>query len=322
MKKILFFLAIVLVGVASCDKVENPYPPNSEIPGIWNDLYPIGDSSDYAANEWPTFSVNTNTDRNILLEDFTGHKCIFCPAAAELAHQLETDNPGRVIISTIHTGASGQMEAFQQTVAPYFLTDFTNSESFAIGKKFGNDWAGSPFIGNPFGAISRKDHGNGFPVIMAQQWNASTNSMIAANDFKVRIQAEKNYYPSTRGLFLHAEVEVVDASLSSNDLNIVVHILEDSVVAAQEFPAGTFSEPSPFDKYDLDYVHRDIFRESIDGFTYGRTLDATHLDANGNYYFNYAYRLPDEYNSDNMHVIIYVRDAVTEEVYQVIKQSL
>jgi hypothetical protein len=51
-------------------------------------LYP-GNWADYVANEWPTFTANTNIDRNILIEDYTGHKCIFCPAAADLAHQLE-----------------------------------------------------------------------------------------------------------------------------------------------------------------------------------------------------------------------------------------
>ncbi|MFK7784598.1 MAG: Omp28-related outer membrane protein [Crocinitomicaceae bacterium] len=319
MKKLLFISGITVFSLLSCDKVENPYP-DSGPQGDWNELYPNGDSSDYAATEWPTFLDNPNINRNILLEDFTGHKCIFCPAAAELAHQLELDNPGRVIVSAIHTGASGQMEAFQQIAQPYFITDFTNEEAFSIGKKFGNDWPGSPFVGNPFGTISRKDQGNSFPVTQAQQWEASTNSMIAANDLKVNIQAEKNYYPSTRGFFLHTEIDVLDASLT-NDLRIVVHLLEDSIVAAQEFPSGTFPEPSPFDKYDLDYVHRDIFRESIDGSTFGQLVDTENLDANGKYYFNYAYKLPDAYNADNVHVIIYVRDAMTEEVYHVIKKK-
>ena len=82
--RILLFI-IVLGGVFySCDHVKNPYPPevNLELdttlyPGLW---------SDYENNEWPTFSQNTNTNRNVLIEDFTGHKCVFCPAAADLAH--------------------------------------------------------------------------------------------------------------------------------------------------------------------------------------------------------------------------------------------
>jgi hypothetical protein len=121
--------------------------------------------------------------------------------------------------------------------------------------------------------------------------------------------------------FVHWRSQILDASLT-NELKIVVHLLEDTLVSTQEFPSGTFPFPSPDDKYDYDYVHRDIFRGSIDGFTFGQTLDAAHLNLNGKYYYNYAYRLPDVYDASNMHVIIYVRDAVTEEVYQVIKKNI
>ncbi len=311
MKKLLFILAIAAFGLASCDKVDNPYPPVLASTGTFA-LYPNGDSAHYVANVWPTFTTNTDTDRNVLIEDFTGHQCIFCPAAAAAALQLEEDNPGRVFVSTIHTGASGQMEAFQEVTLPTFAIDFTNAEGFAIGKKFGFDWPGSPFQGNPFGSVSRKDHGNGYPVITAASWEASTNAMIVANDHKVNIQAVSNYYPSTRGLFLHTEVDVVDAGLSSDDLNIVVHLLEDSLVAPQKYPSST----------DYNYVHRDIFRGSLDGFAFGKSLDATNLTTSGTHEFFYIYELPAEYNPDNMHVIIYVRDAVTEEIYQVIKKHL
>jgi len=246
-----------------------------------------------------------------LIEDYTGHQCIFCPAAADAAHQLMVDNPGRVYISTIHTGASGQMEAFQEITPPTFTTDFTNAEGFAIGKYFGFDWPGSPFVGNPFGSVNRADHGNGYPTLGAGSSATATDATIAANDNKVNIQAVSNYYPSTRGFFLHAEVDVVDASLT-NQLNIVVHLIEDSLVAPQKYPSYT----------EYDYVHRDIFRGSIDGFTFGQPLDASNVTASGTHEMFYIYELPAGYDPNNMHVIIYVRDAVTEEVYQVIKKHL
>ncbi|NVK66329.1 MAG: Omp28-related outer membrane protein [Flavobacteriales bacterium] len=311
MKKLIFILAAATLAFASCDKVENPYPVSNQ--GDYS-LYPDGDSAYYAANVWPTFTTNTNTDRTILIEDFTGHRCIYCPAAAELAHQLYEDNPGRVLISSIHSGPTGQMEGNQQVVpSEGYVENFTNDDAFAIGFKFGNGTAGSPFQGNPFGSVSRKDHGNGFPVLMPQQWENATNSTIAANDLKVNIQAVGNYYPSTRGFFLHTEVDILDAGLSPDDLNIVVHLIEDSLVAPQKLSDNSTEH---------DYIHRDIFRGSIDGFAFGRPLDADHLEASGNYEYFYIYKLPSQYNPDNMHVIIYVRDAVTEEIYQVIKKDL
>ena len=319
MKKFLFILTIAAFGLMSCDKVENPYPV-AEVPaGDWNALYPGGDSAAYVANEWPTFSANTNTDRTILIEDFTGHTCTYCPAAAAEAHLIYSNNPGRVLISTLHTSNQG-VGGFQELQEPYFTYDFTNSFVTGIGLYFGDDWSGSVFNGNPKGMISRVGSTVDQPVLSPGSWSAKADELILANDLKTNIQSVVNYYPSTRGVFLHTEVEILDAALT-NDLYVVTQLHVDSVVAAQKFPAGTFPDPDPFDHIDVDYVHRDLLVECIDGKTFGEKLDVNNLDANGKYYLNYAYKLPDEYNTDNAHLLIYVRDAVTEEVYQVIEKT-
>ncbi len=309
MKYLLFVLAIALVGFTSCDKVENRYPSD---PGCGWAAYPNGDSAHYVANAWPTFDANTNTERNILIEDFTGHQCIFCSAAAEEAHQIYSNNPGRVYISSIHAGPSGQIEGNQELdIANGYIEDFTCKEGLILGHYFGSQWPGSLFQGNPHGTVSRVDHGNGFPTTSPVAWENATSSMIAANDLKVNIQAKKNYHSSTRGVFLHTEVEVLDSSLT-NELRIVVHLIEDSLGGKQKTQTD----------YIPDFVHRDIMRGSIDGKAFGETLDDSNLDQNGKHYVNYMYCLPDEYDENNVHFLIYVRDAVTEEVYQVIKQDL
>jgi hypothetical protein len=302
-------LTFVTLGLFSaCDKVENPIPTIAQ--GDWA-LYPNGDSAHYAANAWPTFTTNANTDRNVLIEDFTGHKCKYCPIAADSAHQAQVDHLGRVLVASIHTGPSGFMEDLQKPVLGAYFNDFTSTEGFAIGYKFGAGTAGSPFNVNPFGAVSRVDHGNGYVVTHPNAWSSAVNSMIAANDLKVNLQAASNYYSSTRGLFLHTEVDVLDQTLT-NDLSIVVCLIEDSLVAAQTMPDnGT----------NLTYVHRDIFRGCIDGKPFGQELDAAHMTAAGTYEYFYIYKLPATYNPDNVHIIIYVRDAVTEEIYQVIKHK-
>ena len=71
MKKLLFITAIALGALTSCDKVENPYPP-ADLGISWG-LYPNGDSLHYYANVYTAFGANANVDRNILIEDFTGH---------------------------------------------------------------------------------------------------------------------------------------------------------------------------------------------------------------------------------------------------------
>ncbi|MDB3906543.1 Omp28-related outer membrane protein [Crocinitomicaceae bacterium] len=305
MKKVLLVLAVGAFLLASCDKVEQPYGPS--VPQGSYELYPDGDSAHYAQNAWPTFPANTSDDRNVLLEDYTGHKCTFCPAAAAEAENIKAANSGRVIVMGIHAGPNGT-ENLQMEDATYFGV-FYNYISEALGQHFGVNWPGSNFAGNPYGAISRKDNGNGTPMEGPQTWANSVADIITTNDNKVRLQAMSNYYTTTKGLFLHTEIEVVDQSLT-NPLNIVAYLVEDSHVAPQLDGSTTV----------YDYVHHDILRESLDGSVWGQELDAEHLD-NGKYYFNYIYEVPDAYDDTNSHLVIFVRDDVTEEVYQVIKHD-
>ena len=306
MKRIFLGLAVVSFLFASCDKVENPYPAQAS-QGSY-DLYPDGDSAHYAQNAWPTFAPNTNTNRNVLIEDYTGHQCNFCPPAATEAENISDNHPGRVVIMSVHAGPNGT--GTLQAISSDYPTVFYNAITDELGNYFGNDWSGSLFSGNPFGSVSRRDNGNGTPMEGPQTWSNSATTIINANDLKVNIQAASNYYPSTKGLFLHTEIEVLDQTLT-NELRIVAYLVEDSLIAPQKMTDGS-RNPT--------YKHHDILRESLDGTSFGQILDAAHME-NGKYYFNYIYEVPEPYTNSNSHLVIFVRDAVTEEVYQVIKHD-
>lgn len=318
MKKIVIVSIIATLGFVSCDKVDNAYPslPSTDLD---YGLYPGGGQADYEATEWPTFGVNANANRNVLVEDFTGHRCVFCPPAADLAKTLEEDNIGRVYSTAIHTGpepynanwngvAPGD---FQTVVPPIYGHNFANDEGLKIGDYFGTA-PGSAFVGNPRGTVSRIKDGSNQPTLGPADWTSAVNAALTTNDLKVNIQSAKNYYPSTRGLFLHTEIEILDASIT-NELRTVVYLIEDSIVSPQSFPGGIDS---------LTYVHREIMRGCIDARTFGQVIDTNSLDANGKYYFNYSYALPPAYNATNMHLLIYVRDAFTDEIYHVIKEVI
>lgn len=315
MKKTILLGVIGLAFLQSCDKVDNAYDPYIPSTDLDYSLYPGGGEQDYLDNEWPTFSANTNTDRNILVEDYTGHQCVNCPEAAVIAEDIKDANPGRAFIASIHASPEGA-GAFQAVDAT-FTEDFTCQEGLDICYEFGYvGTPGSPFVGNPGGTISRDDTETGYPVQPRNTWANTAANLLAANDLKVNIQAVTNYFPSTRGIFLHTETEILDAALT-NELKIVVQLIEDTLVGPQKVPSSDPNYP-----IDYNYVHHDIMRGCIDGRAFGQVLDEAHMDANGKYYFNYSYELPAQYDDQNVHLIVYIRDAVTEEIYQVIEQHL
>jgi hypothetical protein len=315
MKKTLFLL--MLIGgyfTTSCDKVKNPYPPALEIdttlyPGVW---------SDYELNQWPDFSALPNEDplRNAIIEDFTGHSCAYCPAAGDVAHNLHLANPDRVFIAGIHASSNGNLPF--QTVSTQYTIQFYNQPGIAIGSYFGTTLQGTGFTGNPGGMINRQNvSGEYFPGTFL--WQSFVNTVLNST-LKVAIKAKVNYYEAPKhGFYLHTEVEKLDPSLT-NELGLVTYIIEDSIVGPQLVETV----------YTPNYVHRDIMRGTIDGQIWGKALTED-IKVNGKYYVNYSFILPDQlaptgvsttHNANNMHLLIYVYDKTTYEIYQVIKKKI
>ena len=305
--RLLLFIFLFGFLFVSCDHVKNPYPPevNLELdttlyPGLWSDYI----------NEWPIFSENTNTNRNVLIEDFTGHKCVFCPAAADLAHALHEADPSRVYIASIHAGPDG-IGDFQSVSPPDYPLDFTNPEGVEIGLYFGENDGGFP--GNPRGTVNRFNNGTIFQS--PTQWTSMVNDQLSSNNLKVNIQSELNYYEETKGAFLHVELDPVDANVAEN-LGITVYLLEDSLVGDQKMSDNS---------HNSNYIHRDIHRGNLNASAFGRPVSSE--DLNGDkYYINYSFVVPNQldgqYNASNMHLLIYAFNTETWEIYQVVKQKI
>ncbi len=316
MKKLIYAVIVGLGFIGtSCDHVENPFPPAVNV-DLDTTIYP-GNWSDYVANEWPDFTLlpNDDPDRNALIEDYTGHNCTACPAAGAVAHSLHEANPSRVFVASVHSSPNG-MSSFQAILAPNFIIDFTNENGLDLGYYFGMTLPNSGFFGNPSGTVNRtNDAGEYFSG--SGNWSTRVGNILAS-PLKVTIKAKLNYYESPKkGYFLHTEIEK-DPSITS-ELGIVVCMMEDSLVGTQ-LDNGVVVP---------NYVHRDIFRGSIDGQTWGRTL-TDDLMTNGKYYVNYSGIVPDQlapqgqattHNAENMHLLIYVYDKTTLEIYQVIKKK-
>lgn len=299
MRKSILLFGLAALLFSSCDEVKFPYIP--AVPTeLDHSLYP-GDWSTYP---WPVFSANTNTNRNILLEDYTGHKCVYCPAAADIGEAIETANPGRVFVASIHTSPGGT-GPFQETDAN-FPYDFTNPQGIAYGATFQN---GFGFDANPKGTVSRKVF-NGTMFQGANNWTNATQQALTENDLKVNLQGVVNFYPTTRGVFLHTEVDTM--SMAASDVSIVVYLIEESFVSKQKFPAGVVEET---------YVHHNVHRGSIDGQAFGRSLLAEDLSS-GKFYLDYSYKLPAQYDPANCHLLVYAMNKTTYEVYHVIKVDL
>lgn len=306
LKLTIFFIVALGLSFTSCDKVENAYEskPTIELdttlyPGIWQD---------YLDNEYPDFPENTNTDINVLIEDYTGHKCNNCPTAASIAHSIHENNPQRVFIASIHADPGSQM-SFQSSnpESPSYYTDHTNPDGEAYGIEFEN---GFNFIGNPQGTVNRRTIDNKM-FDFSGTWQSRATDILNENNLKVNIQSDFNYFTSTNGGFLHVEAE----KLTSDPLtvNAVVYVIQDSLVDWQLMPDNTGNE---------FYLHRDKHLGSIDNNPFGIEVFNPDTPSENKIILDYSYAIPESLSIDNMHLLIYLYDVSTYEILHVIKQKI
>ncbi|UKN00880.1 Omp28-related outer membrane protein [Paracrocinitomix mangrovi] len=308
MKRALYIgiLSVVTMTVSlmSCDKIDKPIKPailldTTIFEGNWED-YPD-----------PVWTQNTNSNRNFVLEDYTGHRCPNCPDAATEAEAIESANPDRVFVASVHAGPGG-LTAFQELadscgIGDYhkFCTEFFNSTSIAYGQEFSS---GFGFFANPQGTVSRITPSGESMFSLYNAWSARVSNAIAENNLQVNIQAQSNYYSSTNGFYLHTEIEPL-ADLP-NDCNTVVYLLENEVIDYQDDNGYK----------DSAYHHHNILRGTIDDLPWGQTVPT--ITAGSKSYFDYSYKLPTGKDNSDYHLLIYVYDITTYEILQVIKHEL
>lgn len=308
MKKIIFAsLVLTAISLIGCDTVENPYIPSTDV-ALDTTLY-TGNWGDYEANEWPTFTQNTNTDRNILLEDYTGHKCPNCPGAAVEAENIRGANPTRIFVASIHAGPSPTgITAFQETDAT-FTRDFTTPETQAYGAFF-MDYG---FFANPQGTINRFPYGtnnDGSEMFQFQtDWNTRVTTMLAENDLRADIQAESNFYEVNGGGYIHTEVEFKQAV--TGNYKIVNYVIQDLIIDKQ-INQGTTVD---------DYHHEHVLIGTVDGNAWGQNVASGSIAAGTKVTKDYSYSIPAGLTKDDIHFLIYVYNDDTKEILQVIKHK-
>lgn len=296
---------VVLVLFFSCDKVENAYPePETELdvslyPGYW---------ADYMENEYPEFSEITNQAQNILLEEYTGHRCNNCPDAAIIAHDLAANNPDRVFVAAVHASPGG-MSSFQQfdPNASSFYTNHTNDEGLGYGEHYQN---GFNFFGNPQGTVNRKIVDNKM-FDFSGTWGTRVSNLLNNSEVEVFIQSHFNFYEATNGGFLHVHFEK-NSNINQN-INAVVYVIRKERIDWQVMPDNS---------YNPDYIHKSSHLGSINNSKWGRQIFNSSSSMGDKVVLDYDYLVPVDEEVSNLHFLIYAYDTETYEVLQVIKQEL
>ena len=207
--------------------------------------------------------------RRVLLEDFTGQRCVNCPKASDEIKALQEQyGEDHVIAVGIHSGPLGF----------YTKGDYLGL-STEVGDEYYDHWA---LEYQPVGLIDR-----GAPLEYTA-WNARIREELEKT---APVGIDIELHQKDNQLTVRAEVMGIDGTTSGK---LQLWLTEDGITAFQMMPDGT---------RNMEYIHRHVFRAAING-TWGESVSV----AEGETFTtkDYLFAIPEGWNADRLSVVAFV----------------
>ncbi len=242
--------------------------------------------------------VPVEIKKNVLIEDFTGQKCINCPAATDIIHQLQQGKVGAHIIAVgIHT--TNKEMGYSVDESPIGLAT-------AIGEKYNQDWGVNSW---PIGMVDRKGG-----LLNDTKWVSAAVKRLQLEP-EVEMQLSTSYDGNVSDTqWGKAGITVTLSEKKAGALKnayVNVWITEGSIVALQYMPDGSMN---------AKYVHQHVLRDVLTP-AYGEPVLSQ--DTEGMVSCTFSYDIPKIYGMrsktdvQNMAVVAFVTKGEKGEVMQV-----
>ncbi len=281
---LLFLAGILIMTWSACEKINEPLKKD-----VQNIPINLGDTLSDSV---------VVTQKNVLLEDFTGHKCVNCAEASIEAHKWAEESNHRLIIYSIHSGYYAIPDE-----TGYYTADFTCPASDELFADFS-------IFANPTGLIDRVQY-NGTLILNFGDWfTAIQQEMAKPNLVEMKM---KNSFFADFNNSVKIDINSTFISQAEGKYRLVVYIAEDHIIAPQK---NNNPDVGPSPDW-LDYEQRNILRGSVNG-TYGEYISADGTVQSGQtYQKSYFYAINTDWVAANCNIIAYVINEDTKEVMQV-----
>ena len=250
----------------------------------------------YVTSFSQTIVSTDSQNKKVIIEEFTGIACQYCPIGHTIVQNLIDDNPGNVFAIKVHEGG------YAEGLTP----DFTTQWGTAIVGQSNN---GGSY---PSGTINRQyfseaSSNNGTSIALG--WNNIDNNPFVTAAEQVLLQSayvnvgvEANLNIETRELTVHVEAYYTGNSPEATNL-LNVAVLQNNTIAPQSGEGGG-------DEYN--HTHRLV--DMITG-QWGETIDDT---STGSFVDrNFSYTIPSSFNDieailEDIEVVAYISETTQD----------
>lgn len=237
-------------------------------------------------------------ERRVLIEEFTGIRCVNCPAGAAAIKRLIEQHENRVVALSIHAGFFAR--PYQETSRYDFRTSDGNSIQSYLGEP----------LGYPTAVINRRRF-DGEPDLQLGQslWPGYVQQELARPP-QLYLDIEAAFDAADRSLDITVYLSIAD-DISAEAVRLSLALTEDGIEDAQLTPEGEKS----------DYIHNHVLRDMITPFD-GTTID-TPLLTGENRSIRFRYQLSEEWRAEHCRLVAFVHLAgESKEVLQVVETEL
>jgi hypothetical protein len=229
--------------------------------------------------------VTTPQLKNIILEEYTGLNCPYCPYGHQEAEAIYDNYPNRTAIINVHTGYYSQPSEGQP--------DFRTEWGAALASE-------ASVAGYPAGSVNRHyfpDIADGSGSAMGRDKWASAAAIIKDESSYMNVGFESQYNSSTREVTVNVEVYYVEDAPFMVDNNYINIAVTENQVYGYQANGGD------------NYEHNHILRDLVTG-QWGdeiATPEAGDLISR-----SYTYTLPSEYDASNCDITVFVAEGHSE----------
>ncbi len=260
----------------------------------------------------------TPTTRSILIEEFTGNRCGYCPLGHKAANEVVAAYPGKAFVINYHV--AGGLAVAYTTQAGNVLNSAYNvaNGSYSI----------------PAALINRHDFNNGSAKLTESFGNYATDAaQIAAMPACANVAAAARIDRASRTLELKVQVYYTDNGTGSNN-KLHVALIQNNVMGTQSGSSG-----NPDQVVGNQYKHNEMFLKFITRFSYS---SITHTYSEGENISpvsqgslierTYTYTIPESFTDptnntteavvlDDLEIVVFVTQT-NEEVINACKANL
>tara|TARA_B110001450_G_scaffold249867_1_gene267777 strand:- start:1708 stop:3648 length:1941 start_codon:yes stop_codon:yes gene_type:complete len=213
-----------------------------------------------------TFVSTVPENKNVILEEFTGLMCTYCPDGHLIANQIKSSNQNDFFTINIHEG--------YYAVWPN-RADYTTNIGNAITNLF-------PAHGHPSGVVNR-----GSTVLGRGQWAGAVNSTIGQSSF-VNVAAKSTIDLLSRELTVEVEAYYTGNGSGQNNINIA--LLQNNVEGYQYNASANPSQVLS----NGNYNHMHMLRHMVTGLS----GDAITSNSQGSFFSKtYTYTIPQNFKA-------------------------